>query len=285
VDVIKIVPCVDNRFIVFSFRNDLTGNNGSDKSPFCRISLMPDRQEFKIDHTIPCQKGSGMHNFAAATNNMILVCTDEHALLISKETGLFWIFSLGTASLKGTGQIFSKMTKEMVENGGFSGAIFEAHPEKDGSILISAQDDALFTTDTSPNTDKELAEMQKSNLSMAPAEAMKIIQIRSNERLARSPFFVWYRIFPESGKVEKLSDAPDGGTLLRQGLYMWRPMLDGSIKMGDYRTSFPSIYNNGLTIIPDDKPKNQAMHPAAATTATPPKTADTGAKKDDKTAK
>jgi hypothetical protein len=257
-DVIQAIPCGNDRFIVISIMDDLTGNHGSDSTPFCRISLKPDKQEFKIERAIPLQ----MFDFATTVGHRFVALTDEYATVINRNTGLYWIFSLEKASLTRTGRLFSKVTDEMIKRGGFEGAIFEAHPEKDGNILISAQDDYLFTTGKSRDISEELMEMRKSNPNMTQEEVKKFIEMRSNERKDRSPFFVWYRIFPESGKVEKLSHPPEGGTLLRKDLYIWRPMPDGSIKMGDFTKDFSSFL-----------------------TAASPKPANADAKKDDKAAK
>jgi len=160
--------------------------------------------------------------------------TDSFATLISPTTGLYWIFSLETASLKRTGNIFRNVTPEMISKGGFSGgAVLCAHPEKDGTVLVSAQMENLFIYETS-NVEKEIGELMQQNPAMTGREALDLFRARKKELADRSPMIDWYRIYPESGKVEKLGLPPEGGATEREGGKndIWRPLPDGSVRMG-----------------------------------------------------
>jgi hypothetical protein len=158
--------------------------------------------------------------------------TDEHATVINYDTGLYWIFSLEKASLLYSGMIFKELKPEQIISGGFPEAILCSHPEKGGTVLISAQEVSAFTTETG-NEEKETNEMM--NIPGTTWDDVKdVSQARREELAHRNPLLVWYRIYPNTGRVEKLADPPLGGEYLRDGGKndYWRPMLDGSVKMG-----------------------------------------------------
>jgi hypothetical protein len=121
----------------------------------------------------------------------------------------------------------------MITKGGFSNAILCVNPEKDGNVLIAAQDEDFFMTEID-NTIKEANEMSANNSNISVKEIIEFIRQRDKEIAGRNPFIVWYRIYPENGRVEKLSTPPEGGTLFRDGGKndVWRPMPNGSLKMG-----------------------------------------------------
>jgi hypothetical protein len=160
--------------------------------------------------------------------------TNTHAVLINKATGLYWVFSLEKATLVRAGNIFSQVTPEMIVKGGFPKAVLCANPEIGGTVLVAAQDEAYFMTEKS-NVDKEIIELQKNSPGpISMADLARFVQGREEEISRANPYIVWYRIYPENGKVEKLSSPPEGGTLLRDGATndVWRPMPDGTVLMG-----------------------------------------------------
>jgi hypothetical protein len=59
-----------------------------------------------------------------------------------------------------------------------------------------------------------------------------------DEERARNPLVVWYRIHPDNGRLEKLAAPPTGGATHRDSWdnEHWRPMPDGSVKMGMWDT-------------------------------------------------
>jgi hypothetical protein len=79
-----------------------------------------------------------------------------------------------------------------------------------------------------------LSLIRENNPFLSTEDALKIFELRLKELAKLNPFIVWYRIYPENGKVEKLSSAPEGGAYFRNGWEndVWRPMPDGSVKMG-----------------------------------------------------
>jgi hypothetical protein len=167
-----------------------------------------------------------------------VVMTDEYAVLVSRQTGLYWIFSLKNASLKKTGSIFKKMTPEMLAEGDlFQGhtnnPIICVNPEKDGNVLISAEDESFFLTEKG-DLSKEANEIwQNMPEPKTQQDFIKIYYQKEKELFDRNPYIVWYRLYPENGKIERLSVPPEGGTLFRNDTRgTWRPMPDGSVKMG-----------------------------------------------------
>lgn len=236
---LNAIPCDDDRFIVVSAKFDLAGNSGPDLTPFSRMSIVPDTKAIRLGSSIY----HGMDDLRKHMANgdcfqlawySSIVMTDSFATLISPTTGLYWIFSLETASLKRTGNIFRNVTPEMISKGGFSGgAVLCAHPEKDGTVLVSAQMENLFIYETS-NVEKEIGELMQQNPAMTGREALDLFRARKKELADRSPMIDWYRIYPESGKVEKLGLPPEGGATEREGGKndIWRPLPDGSVRMG-----------------------------------------------------
>jgi hypothetical protein len=236
--VIKAIPCDNDRFIVISDKTDLTGNKGPDRSPFVRMSIPEGKTYLKIDtsiaHGVDGIDMSAPSGFSLAFKSKIIK-TDKHAVLVNCDTGLYWIFSLESASLTRSGQIFDKVTPEMIAKGGFNEAVLCVNPEKDGTILISTQAEEAFTTETG-NVLKEAGDYLRQNQVKMDGlrEVFDMMNNRMKELADRSPFIDWYRIHPESGKVEKRVLAPMGAASVRDDGKndLWRPMPDGSVKMG-----------------------------------------------------
>jgi len=241
ITLLKAIPCDGDKFIVISSDSDLTGNKGQNRSPFHRMSVNPneDKTEIRLNSSIPLKGLDELQQYIADPVFFSLpflseiVLTDNYAVAINKNTGLYWIFSLEKASLVTSGMIFKKITPKMILSGGFNDAILCVNPEKEGTILISAQDEAAFMTETG-DAIKEINELLKENPKMTEDEMHKLLSVRRKELANRNPFLVWYRIYPENGKVEKLTDAPFGGTLIRDGAKtnVWRPLPDGTVRMG-----------------------------------------------------
>jgi hypothetical protein len=231
------IPCDNERFITISAHLDLTGNNNPlSRSPFSRMSIVPGKEELRldtqIDHNIDDIRKhmSDPICFNLAIDSQI-VMTDKYAILVSCTTGLYWIFSLEKAALKYSGKIFKKVTTDMMAKGGFPKAILGAEPEKDGTVLISAQEEVAFITETGDAV-KEINDLMAENPNMSPADLQKVYQDRKKELARLNPLLAWYKIDPENGKVEKLSLFPIGAASLRTTGDEWRPMPDGSVRMG-----------------------------------------------------
>ena len=237
------IPCDKNCLIVVSNDRDLTGNVGPDRTPFARFSIAEGTTDMRLDSSID-------HGQEALRGRMAdpvffnqvgmshLIMTDGHATLLNPNTGLYWVFSLEKASLIHAGNIFKKVTPEMIARGGFSMAVLCANPEKAGTLLISAQEEDLLVMEDG-NWWDEFNELQRSGRfdGLSDEDLRKIWDRSYQDALDKSPFMAWYRLDPESGKVEKLREPPEGGTWMREDaegrtLHDWRPMPDGSVKMG-----------------------------------------------------
>ena len=204
---------------------------------------MPDKEEIRLDSSIyhgmdELQKfmlDSTCFDLAYFSS---IVMTDRHATVINFKTGLYWVFSLEKAALAKAGKIFSedKMTLEMIAKGGFANAVLCAFPEKAGTILVSTQMEAAFTTETGDalrETD-EFAKRQPPGQPPTPADLASFARRRYIELAEQNPYIEWHRIYPENGRVEKLSLPPEGAALDREGVKNdnWRPLPDGSVRMG-----------------------------------------------------
>ena len=234
----KAIPCGNGRFIAI-FWNKNGGIDSKSKSkatPFYRMSISP-QQEFTIDKAIdhgqdPLRMASPDYFNLAHDSSIIM--TERHATLLSQETGLYWVFSLKDASLVKAGNIFKEtakmITPEMVAKGGFANSpILCANPERMGTVLISAQDERFFAAETR-NFSEEYSELlSKNNPHMPDDEILEKLQYPLQKEFAnRSPNIVWYRIYPETGEVERLKVPPPGGSRSRNGMNDdWRPMPDG----------------------------------------------------------
>jgi len=235
---LNAIPCDNDRFIAI-FRN----NKGMDKSkskmtPFHRMSISS-QQEFTIDKAIDHgQNASYMANldyFELAYYSSIIM-TDRHATLLSEKTGLYWVFSLKDASLVKAGNIFKNetakmITPEMIAKGGFANSpILCANPERMmGTVLVSAQDERFFATETRDFWKEYNELLLKHYRGMSDDEILdKFYYPLKKEFANKSPHIVWYRIYPETGIVEKLKEPPPGGSHSRDGMNdYWRPTPDG----------------------------------------------------------
>jgi hypothetical protein len=267
---LKIIPCDNDRFIVISRFTDLSGNSEPKATPFTRVKLSPATKEIKIEASIDhgmdelVERISNVDDFGEYLSNMnffglVYDCnvfiTGNHATLIDKK-GLYWIFSLEKATLVKSGNIFKSMTPEKFIKARevFAGLILASNPENDGSILISAREEAMI--DVEIDLQKELdfskfLESLPSHLYHFSGEAYNndkdyrdLFNKYSNEFGAFAarrrketndmhPWVEWYRIYPESGKIEKILN-PEGAAIELDGreYHTWRPMPDGSVKMG-----------------------------------------------------
>ena len=248
---LRAIPCDGDRFIVISRNKDLTGDSKLNRSPFHLMSVLSGRKDILLNSSID----HGMDEIRMYMSHpdvfkqgwfSEVIMTDGYATLINYRTGLYWVFSLEKASLVRAGTIFKKVTPEMIANDGFSRAVLCANPEKDGTILISAQDEDYFITETS-DAYKEAHDLRKKDPFISNEDVSKILEQRLKEIAEKSPFIVWYRIHPENGRIEKLSVAPEGGVYFRNIDDLkndtWRPMPDGSIKMGYFE---PMLVDNSL---------------------------------------
>jgi hypothetical protein len=234
-EILKLIPCDNDRFIVISCYNDLSNDTSLNRTPFHRMSAPAGKTELKLG--APLDHGMDelrKHMAEPACFELALlshiVMTENHATLINFNTGLYWVFSLEKASLVKAGNIFKKVTPEMTAKGGFPNAILRVNPEKDGTVLVASLEEFFFMTETG-DASKEINEM----IFMSEEDRGKIFKRRRKELADRNPFIIWYRIYPENGKVERLDQPPEGGASLRDGGEndFWRPMPDGSVKMGD----------------------------------------------------
>jgi len=248
---LEAVPCDGNRYIVVSDKTDFIDNRRPDRSPFCRMSVGEDGGGLRLDASIDHGQDdlrkymSSPDCFSLAIDSDVIM-TEGRATLVNRKTGLYWVFSTETARLVKAGSIFKNVTPEMIVRGGFYGAVLCANPEKSGTVLVSAQDEDLFTVEKE-DAWKEMHERWE----QVPFEQKvaggnendwinEIFERRLEEIKARSPLIVWYRIYPESGRVERLATPPEGGAAFREGEdnEWWRPMSDGSVKMGWNATQY-----------------------------------------------
>ena len=233
---LKAIPCRNNRFIVIS-NTDLSNNNKADRTPFHKMSLRSGRNEIGFDSSIDhgmddLRKFMSEQTCFGLAKDSLVIMTDEYATLVNKRTGLYWVFSLEKASLVKAGMIFKQVTPEMIAKGGFSDAIFRAHPEKNGTILVSAQEESFLISETL----NPVHDIIRTTRNLTWDEVQKLQAQRDKELTERNPFIIWYRIYPENGRVEKLGFAPEGADTIRnpeQPVVIWRPMPDGTVKMGD----------------------------------------------------
>jgi len=258
-NLLKAIPCSDGRFIVVFCDNEgMDTESRSKTTPFHLMSVRPGQTEFSpgfspefsivesIDHgqaALPM----AMPNYFWLAYWADIIMTDRHATLLSKDTGLYWVFSLENASLVKAGNIFKEKTARMVLTGGFANSpILCANPEKNGTILIAAQEDVFFTTETKSlekETDRLLNTKPYRRMPMEEFNA-KVYAPLEKEFADRSPIIVWYRLYPETGKVENLKVPPAGGSDLREGGKndIWRPMPDGSVGKA------PGVYSLGAEV-------------------------------------
>jgi hypothetical protein len=233
------IPCDNDRFLVVSCNKDMTNDDRPDRSPFHLMSISPGKTELRLDSSIDHGQDdirkymSTPACFELASYSDVIM-TDGYAVLVHRHTGLYWIFSLENASLKKAGNIFKSVTPEMIAKGGFTRAVLCVNPEKAGTILVAAQEEDFFITETG-DAFREAKEYKENFPYATDEDVEKIFELRWKAIVDRNPFIAWYRIYPESGKVERLSQPPEGGTNLRgdEGKNdIWRPMPDGSVKMG-----------------------------------------------------
>jgi hypothetical protein len=190
-------------------------------------------------------------NFFSLVYNCNVLITGDHATLIDRK-GLYWVFSLEKASLVKSGNIFKSMTSEKIVKAKLGvGLVLTSNPEKDGSILISSREEAMIDVEIDLSNELDFRKFMESvSISFSSqdfendkdyrdlflkhiGEYHKLLDRRRKEINEQFPWIEWYRIYPESGKVEKVLN-PEGSAIELDGgkNTYWRPMPDGTVKMG-----------------------------------------------------
>ena len=237
------IPCDGGRLIVVSSKQDLTGNQGPGRTPFARFSIVEGGTEMRLDSAIDHGQ-EGLRPYMAdlevfkTVSQVQIVLTDRHATLINPDTGLYWVFSLEKATLTHASNIFKGVTPEMIAGDVFANLVLCVNPEKAGTVLISAQEEDFFLRERH-NWVKEYFELVD-RIDLTREDKNKLWRMVYQDAVGKSPFVAWYRLDPETGKVEKLREPPEGGTWLREddeSNDVWRPMPDGSVKMGWRRSA------------------------------------------------
>jgi hypothetical protein len=260
---IHAIPCDNDKFIIITQMADRKLSR-QERTPFTRLSLpksLPQslsqdeaaertegveeaffspaselKLESSIDHGMddlrPYMGRTDIFKLAWYSN---VIMTDRHATLINYSTGLYWVFSLEKASLVKAGNIFKEVTTEMILNGGFPNAVLCANPEKDGTILIAAQEELLFTKETS-NPKKDLEKFKEQHPLATKEDMEKMRKHFESEWRQRNQVITWYRVYPENGRVEILKVPPAGGDILRNdtarmAVTTFRTYADGSVNM------------------------------------------------------
>ena len=241
-DLWKAIPCDNNRFIIIAFKP--VSYDGSKRTPFFRITLPNnDKKEFRLDSYIDYGQDElrdymSDDEISRLVIDSDIIVTDKFATLVNNKSGLYWIFSKEKASLVKSGSIFNKLKANQLDSNSFEHPVLCANPEKDGTVLISAQDEDYLLKAKMSDDDilKELNELSRSGYFKSFEEGNEWFgrRRREREKITGTPFIVWYRIYPETKKVEKLTSPPEGGSLLKDASVntKWRPMPDGSVKMG-----------------------------------------------------
>jgi hypothetical protein len=252
---LKIIPCDNDRFIVISNFSDLSGNTGPKATPFTRVKLNPATKEIKIEASIDhgvdelVEHMSNVDDLGKHMANMkFFMCvsfcnifiTGNHATLIDN-TGLYWVFSLEKATLVKSGNIFKSMTldKNIKAFSGGVRMVLASNPQNDGSILISTREEAVIDVEIDFYNEFDNTKFLKSlsdiddyvELSGKFYDSMDKARKKIN---ARHPWIEWHRFYPESGKTEKFLPAGAAIELEDRKNESWRPMPDGSVKMGSF---------------------------------------------------
>jgi hypothetical protein len=282
---LHFIPCENGRFILISLDEDLTGAVGPRRTPFFRASFPPSGGELQIDAPIDHAQ-DGLHKYMGDRDYFSIawlskvIMTEKHAVVLSQGTGMYWVFSLEKATLVKAGNIFGKVTPERIGKGFYFWPILCANPEKDGTVLISARDEDHFMKqegDFTTDFNKHMVSAQISAGGLMSSDDLQKAANTFTTTNTHGSFVVWHRIHPESGKSEKLSDAPEGGTLLlvmKRGSENWRPMPDGSVKMG---WDEDAIRQQAKDLLEEEEPKKEessadAQKEPAQASDPPPKT-------------
>jgi hypothetical protein len=251
---INFFPCENNRMIAVSWNKDLVDDNARpDRSPFAVMSANPDKKELRVDRSLDFgidelkEHLSESRVFSMPANSQYMVA-GKYGVIINLGTGLFWCFSLEKASLVKAGSIFKgiepKEILNVIRKGGLTQAVLCCNPEKEGTVLISALEEAALRNGAGDKWD-DLRETMDKNSSLTEKEREKLFLEQQKKIDQGSRNVVWYRLYPENGRVEKLDVAPIGASVVKAGFWSkltkltnfyraneWRPMPDGSVKMG-----------------------------------------------------
>jgi len=251
----RAFPCENNRLIVVTWSKDMVDNNRPirDRSPFAVMKLNPDKKVLQVERSIDYgiddlkEHLSEAKVFSNPANAEYMVA-GKYGVIINRVSGLFWCFNLEKASLVKAGSVFKNIEpKEIlsaIRKGGFTMAVFCCNPEKEGTVLISAMEEAALKNGAGDKWD-DLRETMDKNSDLTEKEREKLFLEQQKKIDQYSRWVVWYRLHPENGRIEKLDVPPIGASVAKAGFFSklmnlknfwrvneWRPMPDGSVKMG-----------------------------------------------------
>jgi hypothetical protein len=258
----RAFPCENNRLIVVTWHKDLVNNNrpARDRSPFAVMKVNPDKKELQVERSIDFGIDELKEHLSEARvfsnpANAEYIVAGKYGIIINRVSGLFWCFNLEKASLVKAGSVFKNIEpKEIlsaIRKGGFTMAVFCCNPEKDGTVLISAMEEAALKNGAGDKWD-DLQETMNKNSELTEKEREKLFLEQQKKIDQGSRYVVWYRLYPENGRVEKLDVPPMGASVVKAGFFSklmkmtnfwraneWRPMPDGSVKMGMLNPKVP----------------------------------------------
>lgn len=235
VGTIKIIPCDQDRFIAISSKEDMnSAQNPRDRSPFYSLKLR-ENGEFVIGSRIDpeCEPMGKEPDWFGLPALSPLIITEDHATLLHRSTGLYWVFSLQNGSLRRSGRMLPEITDEVIRKKEARDAILSQHPMPNQTILCLARAEGAPAGDTE-SPEKAVEKLMKEHPGMDAKDALRIYTQKKREQLETNPFPRWLALDPEKGTVARLIPPPLGAPDFldsRKGV-AWRPLPDGNLRYG-----------------------------------------------------
>ncbi len=228
----EIFPCSNGRYLAIA-REDLRKDvSPSERVPFFLLRKN-DRDEFVVSSSIHpgfdfMAKSPALLELASNSDKAI---AGSHAVLIHRETGLYWVFDLDRGRLRHHGRLYDKITDRVIEGGRTFEAVLAFHPLKDGDVLIQARDeDAILN----PDIKNPLAEANRvgARPGSDPDLVKNLAKWGRQDMDNAHPFYRWFRLDPATGSLKRLVALPQGAVEVKDPTKpaVWRPLPDGSVK-------------------------------------------------------
>lgn len=230
---LRLLPCGENRYLGISTRDLREPLPSSGGSPFSLLHRNADNT-LQVGSVIDpkCSelaKGGSPYGRAGLGK---LVFTDHHATLMDLDSGLYWIFRLDKAQLAHHGRLYAKVSDQLLKADQVRKTILGIHPTPDGDLLIMARLEEVVVAGT-PDPMKQ-AQTYLAQPGADPDHGFRLASEGQRQLVDRNPLVKWFRLDPETGALKVLPLPPPGGSEVleaEQG-YAWRPLPDGTLKMG-----------------------------------------------------
>lgn len=210
-----LVPLRNGRFLAFSPRDPEL--KPDQPSPwFFGVYAKDDSGELRL-RTMETMSDKAWHK-DPNLRRMLLglqasVVVEDHFVLCCPEYGQFWVFSLEDGRLRRTMEIYGGKAAKLLAGRSVPRMVTQFQPQKDGTLLIAARDEAVLDAIPELARRAELANQQVLGGPLSGDQigaAGRFVEMQYQEMLMQVPQQRWFELDPATGSVKRRNPSPVG---------------------------------------------------------------------------